>query len=153
MSVQADSEVLTDEIKDMYLNFTVGEEVYGVEIQYVLQIVGMQKITEMPEMPRGMKGFINLRGSVIPVCSMYSRFGKAEPEYTERTCIIVLQIDEKLTGLIVDAIQETTTIESDSISSPPSLGSTEGSPYVKGIARLSDGKTVILLDTLRLLEE
>jgi purine-binding chemotaxis protein CheW len=150
---QIGSEVLTDEIKDMFLNFTVGEEVYGVEIRYVLQIVGMQKITEMPEMPPGMKGFINLRGSVIPVCSMYSRFGKEEPEYTERTCIIVIQIDEKLTGLIVDAIQETVTIESDSVSPPPSLGPAEGSPYVKGIARFSEGKIVILLDTLRLLEE
>jgi purine-binding chemotaxis protein CheW len=144
--MQAEGEVLAEGIENMYLNFSVGEEVYGIEIRYVLQIIGMQKITEMPEMPMGMKGFINLRGTVIPVSSMYSRLGKPEPEYTERTCIIVTQIGSHQAGLIVDAIQETITIEPDRIAPPPSIGDSIGTPSVKGIAKLPAGGVVILLE-------
>jgi purine-binding chemotaxis protein CheW len=93
----------------------------------------------------GMKGFINLRGTVIPVSSMYSRLGKPEPEYTERTCIIVTQIDGSLAGMIVDAIKETITIEPSDIAPPPSIGEI-GTPSVKGIAKLPGGRVVILLE-------
>jgi purine-binding chemotaxis protein CheW len=150
--LQAEEEILADGIENMYLNFSVGEEVYGIEIRYVLQIIGMQKITEMPEMPAGMKGFINLRGAVIPVSSMYSRLGKMEPEYTERTCIIVTQIGDKQAGLIVDAINETITIEPDQIAPPPTIGESYGLPTVKGIAKLPGGRVVILLQAENIYE-
>jgi purine-binding chemotaxis protein CheW len=137
---------LTDETGNMYLDFIVGKEVYGIEVRYVLQIVGMREINEMPEMPQFMKGFITLRGSVIPVYSLHARFNKAEPVYTERTCIIVTVIDDTQVGLIVDAIQETITIEPDSISPPPGIGNNGSNPYIKGVAQIQDGKIVILLD-------
>lgn len=138
-------EVANEEMKNMYLNFIVGNEVYGIEIQYVIQIIGMQEITEMPEMPPGMKGFINLRGNVIPVVSMRARFAKAEAEYSDRTCIVVVQVGDKEIGLIVDAIEETITIEPENISPPPDTGDGSLSSYIMGIARLPEDQTAILV--------
>jgi purine-binding chemotaxis protein CheW len=131
------------EMEDMYLNFSVGKELYGIEIQYILQIIGMQEITEMPEMPYGMKGFINLRGSVIPVVSMRTRFGKNDEEYHDRTCIVVVQVGEKQIGLIVDAIQETITIDPENISPQPTTG--EEISYIRGIAHLSSNRTAVII--------
>ncbi len=150
-SLQAEREALADETRGMYLNFTIGGELYGIEVHYVLQIIGMQRINRMPDMPHGMKGFISLRGSVISIYSLHARFGKDEPDYTERTCIIVITIGSEPVGLIVDAIQEAVTIEPDSISPPPSMGIAEANRYVSGIAQLPDGQTVLLLDTPRLI--
>ncbi len=150
LGLQTDSAAQSDETKNMYLNFTIGNEIYGIDVHYVLQIIGMQKINKMPVMPAYMKGFINLRGSVISIYSLHALFGKEEPDYTERTCIIVIMIDDTPVGLIVDAIQETTTIEPESISLPPSVGRSEAGGYVSGIAQLDDGQTVLLLDTPRL---
>lgn len=140
-----------DEMENMYLNFNVGNETYGIEIRYVLQIIGMQDINEMPEMPPDMKGFINLRGNVVPVVSMRLRFGKPEEEYTDRTCIIVVLVGEQEIGLVVDAIQETLTIEPENISPPPSMVSV--SPYIEGVARLPDDRTAILLHAQKLFNE
>ena len=140
-------QTVTDEMENMYLNFRVDSEVYGIEIRHVLQIIGMQEINEMPESSPDMKGFINLRGNIIPVYSMRLRFGKIEDEYTDRNCIIVVMVDEKEIGLIVDAIEETITIEPDSISPPPTVGTSVDNPYAKGIAQLPEGRIAILLDT------
>ncbi len=143
----------TDEMENMYLNFDVGNETYGVEIRYVLQIIGMQEINEMPDMPPGMKGYINLRGSVIPVVSMRLRFGKAEEEYTDRTCIVVVTVGDREIGLIVDTIQETITIEPENISPQPKTSASEGISYVKGIARLPDDRTAVLIHAQKLFDE
>ena len=147
---QAQSTSVTDEMENMYLTFTVGNEVYGIEIRHVIQIVGMQEINEMPEMSACMKGFINLRGSVIPVVSMRLRFGNIEDEYTDRTCIIVVVVGEKEIGLIVDAIQETITIEPESISSPPDTGEGKSIPYIRGIAQLQNNGVSVLIDVQKL---
>lgn len=143
-------ETTTDEMENMYLNFNVGNEIYGIEIRYVIQIIGMQEITEMPEMPPSMKGFISLRGNVIPVVSMRSRFGKAECTYSDRTCIVVVQVGKKEIGLIVDAIQETITIDPDSISSPPATGESVNNSYIMGVARLPNERSAVLIRVNRL---
>lgn len=143
----------TDEMENMYLNFIVGNELYGVEIRYVLQIIGMQEISEMPDMPPGMKGYINLRGNVIPVVSMRLRFGKAEEEYTDRSCIVVVTVGDQEIGLIVDTIQETITIEPEHISPQPTTGGQGGVPYIMGIARLPDDQTAVLIHAQKLFSD
>ena len=145
MTVTNNMEDSINEMENMYLCFTVGNEDYGVEIQHVLQIIGMQEITEMPEMPSEVKGFINLRGSIIPVVSMRVRLGKVEDEHTERTCIVVVNVCDKQIGLIVDSIQEAITISPDSISPPPRTDKRDGSSYLKGIAQLASDRVVILI--------
>ncbi|MDR1736864.1 MAG: chemotaxis protein CheW [Oscillospiraceae bacterium] len=136
----------TDEMKNMYLNFCVADETYSIEIRYVHQIVVMQEINEMPEMPHYMKGFINLRGNIIPVVSMRVRFHKEEIEYTDRTCIVVTQVADNEVGLIVDAIRETLTIEPEDIAPPPTSGDYSGVGYVTGVAKLGEGKTSVVIN-------
>jgi purine-binding chemotaxis protein CheW len=143
-AAQADGVV--DEMENMYLNFFVGEGVYGVEIRYVLQIIGLPEINAMPEMPMYMKGFINLRGNVSPVVSMRERFGQFEEPYNERTCVVIVQVGEREIGLIVDAIKETITIEPEKISPQPSTTQGEDTAYIIGIARLDGGSVSILSD-------
>lgn len=135
-----------DSMENQYLTFNVGDEKYGIEIRYVIQLLGMREITTMPDMPPGMQGFINLRGNVIPVVSMRLRFGKEEIAYTQRTCIIVVRVEEREIGLIVDMINETRTIDLDSISPPPRMGKSSDSFYISGIALPADGKATMLID-------
>jgi purine-binding chemotaxis protein CheW len=151
-NLQAQSSASTKEMENMYLNFSVGSEVYGVEIQHVIQIIGMQEITIIPEMPPDMKGVINLRGRVIPVFSMRLRFGQFEEEYNSRTCIVVVTIGEKEIGLIVDAIRETVTIEPENISPQPATGTGVENPFIKGIAKFPDNRIVVLLYAQKLFD-
>lgn len=144
------TEAANDEMENMYLNFSIGDEIYGIEIRHVLQIIGMQEINGMPDMPSYMRGFIILRGNVIPVVSIRALFGKEEEGYTDRTCIIVVQVGEKEIGLIVDAIRETLSIEPGNISPPPGTGASDVSPYIMGIAQLEDGSTAVLIHLQKL---
>lgn len=79
-----------DTQKDKYLTFVIGKEVYGIDIGIVTEIIGLQKITEVPEFPVYMKGIINLRGKIIPVMDVRLRFKQAARNYSERTCIIIV---------------------------------------------------------------
>ena len=140
-----------DEMENMYLNVYIGQEVYGIEIRYVLQILGLPEINAMPEMPLYMKGFINLRGNVIPVVSMRERFGQFEEAYTERTCVVIVQVGSREIGLIVDAIKETITIEPEKISPQPTTTST-GNAYILGIAQLGGSDVSRLIDVQKLFD-
>lgn len=141
-----------DEMENMYLNVYIGQEVYGIEIRYVLQIIGLPEINEMPEMPAYMRGFINLRGNVIPLVSMRERFGKMEEPYTERTCVVIVQVGEREIGLIVDAIKETVTIEPEKISPQPTTQADGGNVYIVGIAQLGANQVSILIDVQKLFD-
>lgn len=148
-----DNEVTSsDEMEDMYLNVYIGPGVYGIEIRYVLQIIGLPEINEMPEMPAYMKGFINLRGNVIPVVSMRERFGQFEEPYTERTCVVIVQVGDREIGLIVDGIKETVTIEPEKISPQPSTTSSSSNAYIGGIAQLDNNQVSILIDVQKLFD-
>lgn len=140
-----------DEMENMYLNVYIGQEVYGIEIRYVLQILGLPEINAMPEMPLYMKGFINLRGNVIPVVSMRERFGQFEEAYTERTCVVIVQVGSREIGLIVDAIKETITIEPEKISPQPTTTSV-GNVYIIGIAQLGGSDVSRLIDVQKLFD-
>ncbi|MGL6193770.1 MAG: chemotaxis protein CheW, partial [Thermoguttaceae bacterium] len=105
-----------DTLKNMYLTFRLGNEDYGIEIRYVTEIVGMQKITEVPDMPPFVKGVVNLRGQVIPVLDMRLRFNMESRNYDERTCIIVVNINGAQVGLVVDTVNEVRNIDDELIS-------------------------------------
>lgn len=143
---EAESE---DTLHGKYLVFKVGNEDFGIEIRNVIEIVGIQKINEVPDLPGYMKGVINLRGRVIPVMDIRSRFHMSDREYDERTCIIVVQFDEETSGLIIDQVREVTEIADDQIEPPPVRTGGAGQ-YVKGIGKVND-EVKILLDIQRLL--
>ncbi|MDR0522003.1 MAG: chemotaxis protein CheW [Planctomycetaceae bacterium] len=141
-----------DTLKNMYLTFRLGKEDYGIEIRYVTEIVGMQKITEVPDMPMFVKGVVNLRGQVIPVLDMRLRFNMQPRDYDERTCIIVVNISGVQVGLVVDTVNEVRSIEDDQISPPPKTAGADSAGYIQGMGKVGES-VIILLEGERLLRE
>jgi len=133
-----------------FLTFSMGKETFGIEIKYVTEIIGMQAITEVPEVPEYVKGIINLRGKIIPVIDVRLKFRKEPMEYNDRTCIIVIDISDVSVGLIVDNVAEVLTIADEDIAPPPSSKTGFENRYVKGIGK-SGGEVKLLLDCGKLL--
>jgi purine-binding chemotaxis protein CheW len=141
-----------DTQKGRFLTFSVGKEEYGIEIKYVKEIIGIQDITEVPELPNYVKGIINLRGKIIPVMDVRLRFKKEPKEYNDRTCIVVIDIDEISIGLIVDNVSEVLTIEEENIVPPPDLKTGFHNRYVKGIGKVGS-EVKLLLDCEKVLSD
>ncbi len=138
-----------EEQRNRYLTFRLENEDYGLDIEYVKEIVGVQKITLVPDMPEWVKGVINLRGTVIPVMDVRARFRREPRAYDDRTCVIVVNLHGSAVGLIVDSVSEVVSIPADQVTEPPRLQG-EGSRYVRGIGKVGD-QIKILLDVQQLL--
>ena len=110
-----------DTQKGRYLIFFIDNESYGIEIQYVTEIIGIQNITKVPEFPEYLKGIINLRGKIIPVMDVRLRFRKEAKEYSDRTCLIVVNIMDMSIALIVDSVAEVVKIDDTEISELPQV--------------------------------
>jgi purine-binding chemotaxis protein CheW len=140
--------VMTDR-EGKYLTFSLSEEEYGIGILKVKEIIGMMMITKMPQVPAYVKGVINLRGKVIPVVDLRLKFGLDEMEYTDRTCIIVMEIKSNtgsvLMGIVVDAVSEVLNIKAADIEDTPTFGVTMRTDYILGMAK-AGGSVKILLD-------
>ena len=137
----------------MYLTFAVGDEDYGVGISYVTEIINVQAITEVPELPPYIKGIINLRGKIIPVMDVRVRFNKEPREYNDRTCIVVVDIGDTSIGLIVDMVREVLNIDEADIV-PPADGArtVADNRYISGIAKTGE-QFKLLLDIERLVSD
>jgi purine-binding chemotaxis protein CheW len=137
-----------------YLTFTLGQEEYGIGILKVREIIGMMEITSVPRTPEHVQGVINLRGKVIPVISLRCKFGIRVEDFTERTCIIVVEIlgttGAVPIGIIVDSVSEVLNISGEDIEPTPALGSALDTQYILGMAKVK-GKVKILLDIDRVL--
>lgn len=127
-----------------YLTFALGRESYGLEISYVKEIVNMQPITALPEVPAYVKGVINLRGKIIPVIDMCLKFGKELSEYTDRTCIIVIDIQDLSVGLIVDNVTEVLVIEDSDIVPPPEARTGAYNRTIKAIGKVGNDVKLLL---------
>jgi purine-binding chemotaxis protein CheW len=132
-----------------YLTFSLAGEEYGIGILKVREIIGMMSITPVPQTPEFVKGVINLRGKVIPVIDLRLRFGLDATAYTERTCIIVVEIHGESgsipMGIVVDAVSEVLNIRSADIENTPSFGVKLNTDFILGMAK-TDGGVKILLD-------
>lgn len=137
-----------------YLTFSLAGEEYGIGILKVKEIIGMMPITTIPRTPSFVKGVINLRGKVIPVMDLRLKFGMESVDYTERTCIIVVEIGDKgrslLMGILVDSVSEVLSIKGVDIEETPSFGGGSESQYILGMAKMN-GEVKILLDIDRVL--
>lgn len=151
ISELANAAVSVSEMGGKYLTFFTENQLFGIPIAHVVQIIGMQEITEIPEFPHYAKGIINLRGTIIPVMDIRLRLGKMEKGYDERTCIIVTQIRESMMGFIVDAVDAVTDIDEKSIAPQPKVSGSD-STYITGVAKLQD-KVVLLMSTAKLLSD
>lgn len=142
--------VKEDGMKDKFLTFWIEKQFFAIPISDVVQIVQMQPITEIPEFPVYAKGIINLRESIIPVIDVRLRLEKDEISYTDHTCIIVTNIEQKLMGLIVDGVNEVTNIAEDEIAPPPNMSVDYVNTYLTGIAR-KNNKVILILDAKKIL--
>ncbi|TFG92911.1 MAG: purine-binding chemotaxis protein CheW [Syntrophobacterales bacterium] len=137
-----------------YLTFAVADEEYGIGILKVKEIIGMMPITTVPRTPGFVKGVINLRGKVIPVIALRLKFGMEEVEYTERTCITVVEIEGASgavqMGIVVDSVSEVLNIKEENIEDMPSFGAILDTRYILGMAKI-EGNIKILLDIDRVL--
>jgi purine-binding chemotaxis protein CheW len=133
-----------DTQKDRYLTFSIGTESFGVDIKYVTEIIGIQPITIVPEVPDYVKGIINLRGKIIPVIDIRLKFKKESIEYDDRTCIIVVEVDEVIAGFIVDNVTEVITIAGDDIVPPPEYKECFQNNYIKNIGKTPNGIKLLL---------
>ncbi len=140
-----------DAQKDRFMTFLIGEQNYGFEILHVTEIVGLDDITEVPDVPDYVKGMINLRGNVIPVVDVRLRFGMDEKEYDERTCVIVVTLETSTVGMVVDSVNEVSVFREEDISVSPQGGkNSQNGDFIKGMGRQGDHVT-ILLDIVELL--
>lgn len=135
--------------KQMVL-FELGSEIYGLDIATVHEIIRMQPITRVPKAPFYVEGVINLRGKVIPVIDMGKRFGLEKVERAKNNRIVVVNINDTILGIIVDAVTEVIRIPTDSIEPVSDIITAAKSDYLMGIAKLTD-KMVILLELDKLL--
>lgn len=132
-----------------YLTFLLADEDYGLEILKVREIIGIMDITRVPQTPDFVRGVINLRGKVIPVIDLRSKFGLEVAQYNDQTCIIVVDIGV-LMGVIVDTVQEVHNIPTAEIEEPPQLGASVDTSFLLGMGK-ANGSVKILLDIDRVL--
>ena len=143
-------ELMEDAQKGRFLDFLVGNESFGIEITYVTEIIGIQSVTEMPDMPNYVKGIINLRGRIIPLIDVRLRFGKEPKPYDDRTCVIVVGVNGFSYGLIVDSVSEVMSIPDEEIVPLPGINSANGNRFVKNIGKTANG-IVLIVDCEKLL--
>lgn len=131
-----------------YLTFSLADEQYGIGILKVKEIIGMMPITTVPRTAGFVKGVINLRGKVIPVVDLRLKFGIEGIAYTERTCIIVVEIagtsGPVLIGIVVDAVSEVLSIKGTDIEDTPSFGTKLDTDYILGMAKMEGGVKILL---------
>ncbi len=150
---QAELEEIEDSLKNKYLTFDIEDESFAIPIKYVNQIIGIQKISNMPDTPPYVKGVVNLRGKVIPVIDARLRFGLHSIDYNDRTCIIVMIIHDDLYGLIVDKVSEVVIIKEDQVTPPLNQKLTKGNKYIAGIGKVGDQVKIIISPNEILSEE
>lgn len=156
-TTSAQEEINTTETGGMdskFLTFSLADEEYGIGILKIKEIIGMMPITSVPQTPDFVKGVLNLRGKVIPVLDLRLRFSLPSLEYSERTCIIVVEVDSKFgiitMGIVVDSVSEVLPIKPEDIENAPSFGTKVDTTYILGIAK-TEGGVKILLDIDRIL--
>jgi purine-binding chemotaxis protein CheW len=139
--------------KDCHLvGFRIGEETYGVPIGSVREIVRVPEITAVPNAPEMIEGVINLRGKIIPVMDLRKRFGSMATESDKKNRILVVELENRLLGLIVSSASEVLKIPPSEIEAPGAVFAEGESSYVTGVGKLK-GRLVILLDIGRLLRQ
>lgn len=149
---QEEEQFESDSMQGKYLTFMLASEGYGVEIRYVTEIIGIQKVTRIPDMPEHVKGVLNLRGKVIPVIDVRLRFHLQERAYDDRTCIIVVDVDSYSVGLVVDKVSEVIDIPLCDIEPAPMSDLRSCNAYIRGMGKVGQ-QVKILLDVEQLIKD
>jgi len=132
------------------ISFIVGEEEYGLDILRVKEVIRIREITRLPRAPSFVKGIINLRGDIIPIIDLRDKFGLERQDYTAMTRVIVVDVDSRLIGMVVDAASQVVRIPADQIEPPPPIVGGLSVEFIKGVGKL-DERLVVLLNIDRIL--
>lgn len=135
-----------------FLTFYLEEEMYGVNIFDVKEIIAMMKTTSVPKTPKFIKGVMNLRGNIIPVVDMRIKFEMSEVEWQTYTAIIIISVEGKNIGFIVDKVEEVVNIDDENISPPPEFGPTVDTKFIRNMAKQKN-KVIMILDLVALFGE
>ena len=136
--------MVNEEMLDKYLLFTV-DETYAVEIDKVVEIIEMQKITRVPETPSYIAGITNLRGHILPVIDIRERFKKEKSaQENERPCIIIVNFEDLMLGLLVDNVVDLVEIQEDKITPPPTVGVEYSHVFIKAIGMYHDRVNLVI---------
>lgn len=135
-----------------FLTFQLGEELYGVDILRVQEIKGYTAVTKIPNTPAHIKGVLNLRGTIVPIVELRTKFGMDTIDYTMFTVIVVVVVREKIMGLVVDAVSDVLNIDKKDIQPAPQFGAKVDVSFLNGIGKSGD-KLIALLDMDRLLSD
>ena len=133
-----------------FLTFTLGDEEYGVDILKVQEIRGYDTVTSLPDAPEFIKGVINLRGTIVPVLDLRLKFNLSKAEYNDFTVMIILNVADRVVGIVVDGVSDVIDLPEDAIRPTPEIGGTVETQYITGIGTL-DNRMLILLDIERLI--
>ena len=139
-------------VGSQFLTFNLGDELYGVDILRVQEIKGYTAVTKIPNTPSHIKGVLNLRGTIVPIVELRTKFGMPTVEYTAFTVIIVVVVQDKVMGLVVDSVSDVLTIDKKDIQPPPQFGAKVDVSFMNAIGKSGD-KLVALLDMGRLLSD
>jgi len=136
-----------------YLTFAINDGDYGVETAHVIEIIKMQPITKVPEMPNFIEGLIHLRGQIIGVLDLRKRFDMPAKAYDEQTCIILIAWGEYTLGMIVDAVRETIHIDKACIVPLPNTKLNDSNKFIRNVGNMGEGNVKLLIDVERLLPQ
>jgi purine-binding chemotaxis protein CheW len=139
---QSDSNTVTD--LTQFVSFSVGNEDYGVHIEQVQEIIRMTEITALPQTDSYVKGIINLRGNIIPIIDMRTKFNMDAMNYSELTRVIVVNMKEKLVGIVVDSVSRVLELPENEIEAPPDIINGLSREYIDGIGKIDDNMIIIL---------
>lgn len=137
--------------KGRYLIFFLGDEKYGIAIDFIKEIIAMMKITNVPKTPPFIQGVINLRGLIIPVVDTRMRFAMEHKESSMYTSIIIVEVDKIHIGFIVDSVEEVALIDESKLSTPPKFGGSIDTDFISWVAQMGND-VVMILDVLKLFE-
>jgi purine-binding chemotaxis protein CheW len=138
-------------MEEQLVVFELSGELYGIQIAAVESIIKIQEITQLPQAPYYVKGITNLRGTVLPVIDLRTRFGLEAQEYSKQTRIMVVMMGKVKVGMVVDGVSEVLRISDDAIEPPPPMVTTVNSAFLKGIAKM-EGRLIILLELSKVLD-
>lgn len=148
MSIDELNEQVKDDLETRYLLFNIEDKVYGVSLVFALEILQVQQPTKIPNVGGAIKGIINLRGKVVPVLDVRLKFGLPEMDYTDKTCIIILEIEGMQIGLIVDSVREVAAIDESQMSEPPT-GAGFTDKFLSSVADIGNNQLVLNIDFKR----
>ena len=133
-----------------YLTFTLGHEEYGIEILKVQEIRSYEQVTTIANAPEFIKGVVNLRGTIVPIVDMRIKFNLGEVDYTEFTVVIILNVANRVVGMVVDGVSDVTTLKADEIKPAPEFGASLDTQYLLGLGTAGE-RMIILVDIEKLM--